>query len=45
MEIASKESIKTMVMQAAGAELSKYKCVIVDQLELMAAFRTKGITG
>lgn len=45
LEIASKESIKTMVMQAAGAELSKYKCVIVDQLELMAAFRTKGITG
>ncbi|QDZ21282.1 XRP2-like protein [Chloropicon primus] len=45
IEVASKESMKSAVVQAITGELSKYDCILVDQLELMTSFRTKGITG
>ena len=45
IEIASVESIKMPVMKAVASELSAFQCILVDELELMRSFRTKGITG
>lgn len=45
VEIASEDSVKSAVIQSIGSDLSKYNCVLVDNVDLMRAFRTKGITG
>ena len=45
LELASSESIKSQVLGAIASELSDFECILVDNVDLMKAFRTKGITG